>query len=613
VWAVGVVLYELLSGVCPYDGPNEQAVILKIVSDPPPRIERAVEGIPDRLAAIMKRALEPELADRYPSMRELRDDLIELAGGSRRVLSAPPGRLSTPPPIAPPGPAAPLRGLIRGEGYRGGRAPSSHDIGEQWLDPDDLVAIEEGPPSKEESSVTRARAALVPRDEMDWDYDRTMQLPPAPDVDADAAEHALAVNKLREAIAHAARALAARGRPDDIVGRMLLVQAIAHRWLGDYTASERCALEATRRLAHGSGAWYAALGYLVIASGCLGKGQQLLASFEEVRKLEVTDDRRSLHVIILCRLAIFLLRVGLPSVAHQVSLDAEDLVGGDEAVDSIVRAWLDAARAEVAMHRGDLTTYLRRIESAVESFTVRGDVRNACLQRANIGNAYMQLGAYRRAVGVLEEALRVAEPMELDLVAGVKVNLGFALAQLGQLDRGIEVEAAALAHCVRQNYKRFEACSRVYLATMHLFRGEVDPAASIARQAIDGLDGGSAIRAYALGTMARVMLTQRQSALALRYAQEGFDLMNSLGGVEEGESLIRAVYALALQATGKEAEGRRQIAEARLRLLDRAGRINDAHWRQSFLEGVPDNAWAMRLAADWVGAEGAADRPGAAR
>jgi hypothetical protein len=197
--------------------------------------------------------------------------------------------------------------------------------------------------------------------------------------------------------------------------------------------------------------------------------------------------------------------------------------------------------------------------------------------------------------------------MELDLTTGVKVNLGFALAQLGQLDRGIEVELAALDDCVRRSYRRFEGFSRIYLASLRLLRGELDAAATLARQALDGLPDRSPSRAYALGTLGRVMLAQRQPAMALRYAQESFDLMSTLGGVEEGESLIRGVYALALQATGNEPEGRRQIAETRRRLLERAARINDAHWRQSFLEGVPDNVWAMRLAAEWLGTD--ADPP----
>jgi eukaryotic-like serine/threonine-protein kinase len=70
-------------------------------------------------------------------------------------------------------------------------------------------------------------------------------------------------------------------------------------------------------------------------------------------------------------------------------------------------------------------------------------------------------------------------------------------------------------------------------------------------------------------------------------------LLERLGGVEERESLIRWVHALALRNSGREPEGRRRMAEAPRRLLDRADRINEPHWRMSFLEGVRDNERLM--------------------
>jgi tetratricopeptide (TPR) repeat protein len=443
------------------------------------------------------------------------------------------------------------------------------------------------------------------RHEIDWVQDRPSLMPRAREAggDVEAAEHALGVNRLQDAIQLAERAVGVE--PPALAGRMWLVQAISHRWLGNYAAAEYCALEATRRLPHGSGGWYAALGYYVIASGYLGKSKQVLSSLEEVKRIEVTEEKVSLHVIILCRLAIFLTRAGYPNVAHRILLDAEGFVAEDDALDSIVRAWLEAARAEAAMHQGDLTSCVRRIEATVESFTAAGDVRNACLQRANIGNGYMQLGAYRRAAAVLHEALSVAEPMKLDFVPHVKVNLGFVLAQLGQLDKALEVERAALDHCIEQHHRRFEGCSRIYLATIYSMRGEVEHATTVAQQAVDMLDGTTDMRAYALATLAKMMHMQKQPALALRYAREAMDLMHNLGGVEEGEALIRTVYALALRATGNEPEGRREIAEARRRLLERADRIGDPNWRQSFLEGVRDNARAIHLAAQWLDQDGA--------
>jgi hypothetical protein len=77
------------------------------------------------------------------------------------------------------------------------------------------------------------------------------------------------------------------------------------------------------------------------------------------------------------------------------------------------------------------------------------------------------------------------------------------------------------------------------------------------------------------------------------------DLLGRLGGLEEGESLIRAVYALALRAAGNDAEGREVIHAARATLLARAERIRDPEWRQRFIAAVPENARVMDLAAHW--------------
>src|SRR5262249_37315067 len=111
------------------------------------------------------------------------------------------------------------------------------------------------------------------------------------------------------------------------------------------------------------------------------------------------------------------------------------------------------------------------------------------------------------------------------------------------------------------------------------------------------------IRAYALAVLARAMLAERSPAAALALAQDAMELVVKLGGVEEGESLIRTTYALALRATGKLAESRAEIEGARAQLLARGDRIQDPQWRKSFLESVADNARVLDLAAHWTDGE----------
>jgi tetratricopeptide (TPR) repeat protein len=237
------------------------------------------------------------------------------------------------------------------------------------------------------------------------------------------------------------------------------------------------------------------------------------------------------------------------------------------------------------------------VESAVEGFAEAGDARNASLQRANIGNAYMQLGAFSRAERVLRQALTVAEPMRLSFIAPVRANLGFALARLGHLSEALAIETDAVQRCVEQGYRRFEAAARIYLAEILSLHGELVAAEAQAHQAEGCSPGTPAIRAHALATLGGILLRRGEAAEALVKAREAMEILESLEGVEEGEALIRLVYILALESTGDRAEAEVRILQAQERLEVRSQRISDPRWKRSFLEHVPENAATMALSA----------------
>jgi len=73
-------------------------------------------------------------------------------------------------------------------------------------------------------------------------------------------------------------------------------------------------------------------------------------------------------------------------------------------------------------------------------------------------------------------------------------------------------------------------------------------------------------------------------------------ILHKLEGVEEGESLIRLVHALALEAPRDAGGAEAAITEARRRLLERADRINDARLRRNFLDHIPENARTLAMA-----------------
>ncbi|XXY85704.1 serine/threonine-protein kinase [Sorangium sp. So ce296] len=72
IWAVGVMLYEALSGAQPFRGGNHHAVLRRILeTDPAP----LPPSVPQRLRKIAARCLEKDPARRYPDAASLRADL----------------------------------------------------------------------------------------------------------------------------------------------------------------------------------------------------------------------------------------------------------------------------------------------------------------------------------------------------------------------------------------------------------------------------------------------------------------------------------------------------------------------------------------------------------
>src|SRR5256714_1187074 len=82
LYSVGVVLYELLTGVVPFSGDTPVEIAMKHLSSPPepPSLKRA--EIPRELDLVILRALAKDPADRYQSAEEMDADLARVARGA---------------------------------------------------------------------------------------------------------------------------------------------------------------------------------------------------------------------------------------------------------------------------------------------------------------------------------------------------------------------------------------------------------------------------------------------------------------------------------------------------------------------------------------------------
>ena len=95
IWALGGLLYEVLTGRPPFAGPTRTAVVRLVTGGVPVSPDKLRVGLSEDLAAICLKCLEKEAKRRYPSAEALRDDLDCFLDG-RSVSARPrswPGRV----------------------------------------------------------------------------------------------------------------------------------------------------------------------------------------------------------------------------------------------------------------------------------------------------------------------------------------------------------------------------------------------------------------------------------------------------------------------------------------------------------------------------------------
>ncbi|PQF02636.1 Stk1 family PASTA domain-containing Ser/Thr kinase [Enterococcus faecium] len=83
IYALGIILYEMLTGSVPFDGESAVTIALKHFQDDLPSIKALDPNVPQALENVILRATAKEPADRYKSAEEMSDDLSTVLSPAR--------------------------------------------------------------------------------------------------------------------------------------------------------------------------------------------------------------------------------------------------------------------------------------------------------------------------------------------------------------------------------------------------------------------------------------------------------------------------------------------------------------------------------------------------
>jgi serine/threonine-protein kinase len=79
IWGLGIILYQLLTGVLPFASDVVTELAIRIVNHPTPPVRALRPDVPPGLEAVVLRCLEKDRDRRYPNIAELARSLVEFA------------------------------------------------------------------------------------------------------------------------------------------------------------------------------------------------------------------------------------------------------------------------------------------------------------------------------------------------------------------------------------------------------------------------------------------------------------------------------------------------------------------------------------------------------
>jgi serine/threonine-protein kinase len=81
IFALGAVLYEMVSGYCPYTGKTPDEVLSLLPKEAPEPVRFHVPSLPDEVALLIEKAMQREKSRRYATAQALAEDIDRYLAG----------------------------------------------------------------------------------------------------------------------------------------------------------------------------------------------------------------------------------------------------------------------------------------------------------------------------------------------------------------------------------------------------------------------------------------------------------------------------------------------------------------------------------------------------
>lgn len=583
VYALGALLYEIVSGVPPFDPDRlrraslfDVATIIREETPPPPS-RRAADRVPPELDWITLKCLEKDRSRRYSSAANLADDLSSFLDG-RPVTAGPPHA-----------------------GYRARKFIQRHRVlvgavalgvaslcvavvGTTWgmmraraaesaalIDRDAAIAArriaeEQSSRADNEAAVAKAVVQFLTSDilrQADTQYQAASRFDPEPNL------------TVRSALDRAAASVDRRFQDQpatEIAIRRTL--GMAYVGLGDWakaTHQLRRALasaETTHGDAHDTTQQLRYdLGTVLRTTGQFDQAIPLLERAVAARTQTLGPDHRSTLAAV-SQLAIALDKTGRDDEAGRLFRDVYDRVRATDAGPTATIAALNNL-VSCDANRGRVDDAIRQLEEIHAQWSHQPELPQQADLALNLGQMYLRVRRFDDAVRVLDSGLQRAQqrlPADHPSLLSIAFSLAEAHLRAGRGEVAVPILESCRAAVVAQVGPVHLRSHVIHLkiAECHFVMGRRDRASAIASATLDKLQsqpGLRYVRASALITLARVYLVENRASEAEALAREAIDIAAIRRPDDWLQYEARVTLGRALQAQGRDSEAMPWLSE----------------------------------------------------